>query len=233
MSRIGEKIKTMREAAGMNQKQLGKKVGVSESFINEVETGHKVMNEALIDKLSKILGKDLNDITMVSEEENAKEDFKEDFSTINRTKVKSSTHEQLKDDVKDIWNDAFGSVLKNVPCFRYDLKEVISKKQMILISNKIEGYAQDKVLFLQIENDDMVGFRIAQNDIAFGHITHELENNSICLIDYNSERVIRQIKKLDSSKVLLISNKGSIRTETAYIKDINILVKLDRVEIKL
>lgn len=227
MSRVGEKVKLMREAAGMNQKQLGKKIGVSEGFINEVEVGRRVINENLIEKISKILGKDINDITMTPEEDNVKEEFK----TANR--IKTNNNVKPKDEVQDIWSNAFGSVLKNVPCFKYDLKTATSVRQMPLISNKIEGHAQDKVLFLQIENDDMIGFRIAQNDIAFGYITHEIENNAICLIEYNSERVIRQIKKLDSSKVLLISNKGSIRTETAYIKDINVLVKLDRVEIKL
>lgn len=186
-----------------------------------------------MDRISKILGKDINDISMVTDEELKEEKVKDEKSFLDRTNFKNGSKEKQKEEVKDIWNDAFGSVLKNVPGFRYDLKDVIFKRQMPLVSNKVEGHAQDKVLFLQIQNDDMVGFRIAQNDIAFAHITHEIENNSICLIEYNSERVIRQIKKLDSSKVLLISNKGTVRTETVYIKDINVIAKLDWVEIKL
>ncbi|MEL7597913.1 MAG: S24 family peptidase, partial [Clostridiaceae bacterium] len=75
--------------------------------------------------------------------------------------------------------------------------------------------------------------RISKGDIAFAHITHEVQNNSICLIEYNGERKIRQIKKLDNTKLLLVSNKGSLRTETVGIKEIKVLVKLDRVEIKL
>jgi SOS-response transcriptional repressor LexA len=75
---------------------------------------------------------------------------------------------------------------------------------MPIISNKVDGYAQDKVLFLEIENDDMLGFRICSGDIAFAHLTHEIENNAIALVDYNGERVLRQIKTLDGNKILLI-----------------------------
>ncbi|MBC2580911.1 helix-turn-helix domain-containing protein [Clostridium sp. DJ247] len=222
MSRVGEKIKDTRIRVGMSQKQLAKKLGVAESFINEVENGRKVINQSLIDRISKVLGKDINDITMSFEEQVFQEDKKQDFSAKPEKKV-----------INEVWNEAFGSVLKNVPIYKYSLDRPIASRQLPLINNKVEGYAQDKVLYLEIEDDDMIGFRISKGDIAFGHITHELENNSVCLVEYNGERVIRQIKKLDNNKALLLSNKGSLRTETIEIRNIKVLVKLDRLEIKL
>lgn len=224
MSRIGEKISKARVKQGLSGKQLAKKLGVSESYISEVETGRRVINESMISKISKALGCDLNDIGMSFEEE----------VFVDEKVIKEEKPKNLRlDSVKDVWNDAFGSVLKSVPVYRYNLRDVVTTRQMPLISNKIEGYAQDKVLFLAIEDDDMIGLRIAKGDIAFGHITHDIQNNSICLIEYNGERVIRQIKKLDSNKVLLISNRGTLRTDTANVKDITVLVKLDRLEIIL
>lgn len=220
MSRVGIKIKEARLSSGMTEKQLAKKIGVSESFIKEVESGKKVVNESVMGKISKVLDKDLNDITMSFETEVfAKEEMVEPKKTIEK--------------VNDVWNDAFSSVLKTVPIYGYDLNKVLGGRQMPIMNNKIEGYAKDKVLFLEIEDDDMVGYRIAKGDIAFGHIIHEIENNSICLIEKSGERYIRQIKKLDSTKLLLISNKGSVRTETVGVKEIKVLMKLERVEIKL
>lgn len=220
MSRVGIKIKEARLSTGMTEKQLAKKIGVSESFIKEVESGRKVINESVMQKISKVLDKDLNDITMSFETEIfAKEEIVEPKKTIEK--------------VNDVWNDAFSSVLKTVPIYGYDLNKVLGGRQMPIMNNKIEGYAKDKVLFLEIEDDDMVGYRIAKGDIAFGHIVHEVENNSICLIEKSGERYIRQIKKLDSSKLLLISNRGSVRTETVGVKEIKVLMKLERVEIKL
>ncbi|MCT8977514.1 helix-turn-helix domain-containing protein [Clostridium sp. CX1] len=222
MSRVGEKIKSIRNSNGMSQKQLAKKLGVAESFVNEVESGRKVANQNLIDKLSKIFGKDINDITMSFEEQVFKEDKNQKYVA-----------EPKKESIKDVWNEAFGSVLKNVPVYKYDLQKAISTKQLPLINNKVEGYSQDKVLYLEVEDEDMIGFRIGKGDLAFGHITHEVENNSICLIEYNNSRALRQIKKLDNSKVLLISNRGTLRTETVGIKDLKVIVKLDRIEIRL
>ena len=231
MSRLGEVVQKVRIEAKISQKQLAKKLGVAESFIVEVESGRKVVNEALISRISKVLGRDLNDLSMPFEEES----FKQEQVLV---KESQSLKKPKLENVKDVWSDAFGSVFKTVPIYSYNLKDVQGIKQLPIISNKIEGYAQDKVLYLKIEEEDMIGFRIAQGDIAFGHITSEIENNSICLVEYkaaeySAQRAIRQIRKLDATKLLLISNKGSVKTETINVKDINVLVKLDRLEIKL
>lgn len=222
MSRIGDKIKNARETSKVTQKQLAKKIGVSEGFIKDIELGRKIINEDIMKRISKILGKDLNDITMSFEEEVLKEAKEEKLG-------KKHTIEK----VKDVWNDAFESVLKTVPVYGYDLNKVLKTRKIPIINNKIEGYGKDKVLFLNIENDDMIGLRMAKGDVAFGYITHEIYNDSICLIEHNDKRVIRQIKKLDGNKLLLISNGGSLRTETVTTKEIKVLVKLLKLEINL
>ena len=221
MSRVGDRIKQVRESKEISQKQLGKKIGVSEGFINEIEMGRKVINEKFLEKISKILGEEIED-TSVS--------FQDDESV---QEMKPKLERPSVGKVKEVWNDAFSSILKDVSIYKYDLNKAIGIKQMPIISNKVEGYAQDKVLFLEIENDDMLGFRICSGDIAFAHLTHEIENNAISLVDYNGERVLRQIKTLDSNKVLLISNRVSLRTDTVGHKDIKVIAKLDRVEFKL
>ncbi|MDP4144551.1 MAG: helix-turn-helix transcriptional regulator [Bacillota bacterium] len=227
MSRVGEKIKQLRLESGMNQKQLGKKLGVSESFVLEVETGRRVINENLMNRIAKVLGKDINDINMHDDEDNNKP------PVVNK-EIKIDKKGKNKDnDVNEVWSNALSSILKNVPVYRYDLNKPIAVKQMPVISNKIEGHSQDKVAFLTVEQDDMTSFRICRGDIAFGYVIHEVENNSICLVEYNNIRAIRQIKKLDSNKVLLISNGGNLRTETVNVKEIRPLLKLQKLEITL
>lgn len=225
MSRVGDKIKDSRIKAGLSQKALAKKLGVAEKFVNEVETGRRIINESVIQRLSKILNTDINDVNMVvTDEDLAKERAEEKVQRLKKPLKIEETNE--------VWNQAFGSVLKNVPIYDYSLGKVHGSRQLAVISNRIEGYGVNKVFYLIIENDDMIGFRISKGDIAFCHVINELENNSICLIEYNGKRTIRQIKKLDNSKVLLISNKGSVMTETVNLKDIKPLGKIDKVEIK-
>lgn len=220
MSRVGIKIKEARLSSKMTEKQLAKKIGVSESFIKDVELGRKVINEDVMSKISKVLEKDINDITMSFEAEVFKEELK--------VEPKKNLEK-----VNEVWDDAFSSVLKTVPVYGYDLNKALELRQMPVINNKIEGYGKDKVVFIEIQDDDMAGFRIAKGDIAFGHLSHEIENNAICLVEYNGQRVIRQIKRLDNTKLLLVSNKNSVRTETVGVKDIKVLVIFIKLEIKL
>ena len=104
MSRVGEKIKEARVKSGMTQKALAKKLGVAEKFINEVETGRRIVQESFIDKAAKILKTDLNDVSMVVTDEALMEERKS-YATINKKIAKIETEE--------VWDNAFSSVLKN------------------------------------------------------------------------------------------------------------------------
>src|SRR3712207_8559309 len=101
MSRIGSKIREARLKSNITEKQLAKKIGVSEKFIKEVESGKKVINESVMGKISKVLGKDLNDVTMSFEAE-----FYEEEKCQN-------TNKKTVETINDVWNDALGSVLKD------------------------------------------------------------------------------------------------------------------------
>ena len=223
MSRVGERIKEARDKSGMTQKALAKKLGVAEKFVNEVETGRKIINESLISKVSKVLNTDLNDINMVVTDEELQKELKAE-KQVRQTKPA---------EVNEVWNQAFGSVLKNVPIYDYSLAQVKGYKQLATASNKIDGHTANKVFYLRIENNDMTGYRIQENDLALCYSIKEIENNSICLVEFNGKRVIRQIKKLDNVKALLISNNGSMRTETANIKEVKAIAKLYRIEFDL
>lgn len=226
MSRVGEKIKEARLKSGMSQKVLAKKLGVAEKFINEVEMGRRVAQESLIDKASKILSADFNDVSMVVTDEALIEERK----AMSDVKNKSSKGNIEKDEV---WTNAFSSVLKNVPILDYSLKNNKGFKELPIHSNKVEGYSQDKVLYLEIQDDEMSGFRMLKGDLAFATLVKEVSNNGIFLVEYKGRRAIRQIKNLGNSKVLLVSNAGSLLTETMNFNEISVLAKLDRIEIKL
>lgn len=226
MSRVGEKIKEARLKSGMSQKLLAKKLGVAEKFINEIEMGRRVAQESLIDKASKILNADFNDVSMVVTDEALIKERK----AMSDVKNKSSKGNIEKDEV---WTNAFSSVLKNVPILDYSLKNNKGFKELPIHSNKVEGYSQDKVLYLEIQDDEMSGFRMLKGDLAFATLVKEVSNNGIFLVEYKGRRAIRQIKNLGNSKVLLVSNAGSLLTETMNLNEISVLAKLDRIEIKL
>lgn len=222
MSRVGENIKQAREKSGMTVKALAKKLGVAEKYLNEVEMGRKVAPESFIDKAAKVLKADLNDISMVVTDEALMEE-KKILKELPKRNIESS----------EVWTDAFSSVLRSVPIYNYSLSNKKGAKELPVHSNKIENYPQDKVFYLEIEDDEMNGFRMLKGDIAFAHSVKEVNNNGFFLIDYKGKRKIRQIKVLGNSKVLLVSNQGSLLTETMELKELDVIAKLERVEITL
>jgi transcriptional regulator with XRE-family HTH domain len=226
MSRVGEKIKEARLKSGMSQKILAKKLGVAEKFINEVELGRKVAQESFIDKAAKVLNTDFNDVSMVVTDEALLEE---------RKAIKESLAKKPKNKIEsdEVWTNAFSSVLKNVLIFDYSLQNKKGFKELPIHSNKIEGHPQDKVLYLEIQDDEMSGFRILKGDLAFAYLVKEISNNGIFLVEYKGKRAIRQIKSLGNSKILLVSNGGSLLTETMELKEVTVLAKLEKLEISL
>ena len=223
MSRVGQRIKEARLKSEMSQKVLAKKLGVAEKYINDVKLGRKVVQESFIDKAAKILNTDLNDINMVVTDEALMEERK--TLEVNKKPKKVETTE--------VWNDAFASVLKSVPIFDYSLNNIKGKKELPVRSNKVEGFPQDKVLYIEIQDNEMSGFRMIKGDLAFAHLVKEPSNNGIFLVDYKGERIIRQLKSLGNSKYLLVSNGGALMTETVTVKEFEVVAKLERIEITL
>ncbi len=227
MSRVGENIKKARLKSGLTQKALGKKLGVSDKFINEVELGRRVVQESFIERASKILNVELNDISMVVTDEVLAEEKK-----LERAQNRPIAMNK-KNETSEVWTDAFSSVLKKINIYDYNLKNIYGSKELPNYSGKVEGYPLDKVLYLKIQDNDMMGYRIMKDDLAFAHLVKEASNNGIFLVEYNGKRVIRQIKVLGNSKALLVSNEGSVRTETVELNSVRIIAKLERIEINL
>ncbi|MBE6053405.1 MAG: helix-turn-helix transcriptional regulator [Clostridium sartagoforme] len=228
MSRVGDKIKEARIQNGLSQKALAKKLGVAEKFINEVEMGRRIAQESFIDKASKILKADFNDVSMVVTDDALLEERK----TIKESK-NNFTEKHSNANKEEVWTNAFSSVLKNVPIFDYTLKNSKGFKELPIHSNKVEGFTQDKVLYIEVQDDEMSGFRMLKGDLAFASLVKEPSNNGIFLVEYKGKRAIRQIKLLGNSKALLVSNGGSLLTETMNLNEFSVLAKLERLEIKL
>ena len=229
MSRVGEKIKEARTKAGLTQKALGKKLGVSDKFINEVEMGRRVAQEGFIERAAKILNTDLNDISMVVTDEALMEERK----ITEGAKKEKKINAKILGETSPVWTDAFSSVMKKVIIYDYSLKKELGSKELPIYSNKVEGYPADKVLYIKVEDNSMSGFRMMKDDIVFGHLVKEVSNNGMFLIEYDNKRVIRQIKSLGGQKLLLIGNDGSAKTETIQVKEAKIIAKLERLEIQL
>jgi transcriptional regulator with XRE-family HTH domain len=233
MSRVGERIREERTKSGISAKELAKKLGLAESFVNDVEQGRKIVNENIINKIEKLFNTSLSEISFneVSEPiENIKE------AVVNKNMNKTVNKEVSKEVSKEInkqWEDAFSNILKKIPVCDINLKEINGYKYLPVIDKKIEGYSADKIMFVKVEDDSMRGFRLQKDDTVMIYQNTELSNNSLLLLRGENKNVIRQVKRLDANKALIISHSNELKTETRDIKSLNILGRCVKVEIEL
>lgn len=222
MSRMGSEISRLRKEAGMTQKQLAKLVGVTERFIEEIETGKKVLNSELIVRVSKALRQEVGKLDLYDEEEVSR-----------RPEPDKNVKKVIEKPVQAIWTDALAGVIMKVPVYDYKMDKAVDSKQLPIIANKVEGFPKDKVFYLTVEDNEMSGFRLAKGDLVLACSMQEVEKDAFYFIEQDGRKSIRQIKKLDHDKLLLVSNSGSLTTETNSKKDVRVLARLIRLEILL
>lgn len=231
MSRLGKKVKELRIAKGLSPKALGKKAGVSESFVLEVEDGRRILNESLANRLSKVLGSNLN--------ENG------DFYTADQEPVKAAprkpiTEERQKpqQDLKSSapapqWEHAFSSIIKDVPVFDQNMTRVVTHKKLVLQDNKVEGIPADKAFYIQLEEEHTAVHKLKKGDLVLLQKAAEIQSPGVYLIHYQNALRICEVKPLNSSLLLIGSGRGTLTSETAAIKDVTIMGRCIKAEVRL
>jgi len=68
MTSIHEKLKTMREKAGLRQEQIADYLGVTQTFISKVETGERNLTVDQLESLVNLYGYSLASFTKMEEE---------------------------------------------------------------------------------------------------------------------------------------------------------------------
>ncbi|MCC5912364.1 MAG: helix-turn-helix transcriptional regulator [Clostridiaceae bacterium] len=231
MSRVGKRVQEERIKKGMTPKQLGKKCGVSESFILDVESGKKIINDKLFGKISNVLGGNLEENMMLqasSEEDNKQEETiqRKTQDPVKPTLLKRKEVEPLAQ-----WGEAFSNIIKQVPIYDLEMTTIKSYKSFPIIDKKVEGFHPDKLIYVELEDDTLQQYRMKKGDQCLIYLNHEIINNSFQLVEYDNKRYLRKIKKVDGNNVQLIAGVQDGKAILKNPKDIKVLGRLIRVEI--
>jgi transcriptional regulator with XRE-family HTH domain len=217
MSAVGKKIQNARNASGISVKQLAKKLGVSVGFLEDIESGRKILNEDLIKKAEKIMHINLDE-DIFDNADGPVENLKE-------TSVNKNVNKQ--------WEDAFSHILKKIPVCDINFREIYEYRYLPIIDKKVDGYNPEKIKYIKAPDDSMRGFRIHKDDNLMLYENSEILNNSIELVEINGKRCIRQLKRLDANKVLIISHSNELKTETHDVKSFIVIGRCLKLEIEM
>lgn len=203
MNRLAMKIKEARIASGLTEKQLAKKCGLSVGYILQIESGKKIVNESIADKILKALG--------------TKEEFIKEEKPAPEPKIKkeaSRPHETVIAQPNAVWADALAGVIKKYPIQDIQSGKAEGYKELPIISKKIEGHHPDKIMFVKSPNDDMEAFRIQKGDVLTVFVTNDVKNDGIYLFEVSGKKMIRQLRKEANKQMRLskCSNDSSAKT---------------------
>ena len=231
MSRLGETIKAARLKAGMTPKALGKKCGVAESFINDVESGRKIVSDEQAQRILKVLGVK----NPVSTELEVAAEPAVELRPRPRPYVLPVQPKPTKEEVQetqastDAWLDALGGVVKRVPIVGSD-GVVIDHRLLPVIGGKNEGGHPDKVLYFRQEDDSLRGFRVYAGDLLLTVPANTPVDDAIMLLQIDGQRVARKVKKQDGGRLLLQSYNYEYEGKVVDLKTVLILGRCVRLE---
>lgn len=235
MSRMGETIRKARLAAGMTEKALGKKCGLAEIVVKDIESGRRVASDDQAQRMLKALGVQnpiSTELEVAAEPEiKLRPKPRPYVLPAERPEEEAATvASSVSEERGGAWLDALGGVVKRVP--------VCDEKGLVLdhvlepvIGGRIEGGSPDKVFYYRCPDDALAGYRIHAGDLLLTAPEKAPVDEAVMILERNGLRVARKVKKLEGGKLLLQSYDREFRAETVDLKTVLILgrcVRLSR-----
>ncbi len=237
-SRMGDIIKQARTAKGMTQKQLGKKAGMAESVIRDIEAGTRIISDEQSQRIMKILGVEGSVMPMTAEIDAANEGPVKlrpkprpyiIAAEPEDRKLTTEEKQQVEADASG-WLDALGGVLKRVPVVGED-GVVIDHRVQPVIGGRIEGGHPEKVVYFRMPDDSLSGFGIRAGDLLLCVPEPVPVDGAVMLLRKGDLRRARRVRKLPGAMVMLESYDREYRNETLALKEILFIgccVRLER-----
>ena len=229
MSRMGDTIRAARVQAKMTEKALGKKCGMAENVIREIEAGRRIVSDEQAQRILKILGVK----NPVSEElEVAAEPDVPLRPRPRPYKLPATEAEPQPAGDNAAWLDALGGVVKRVPVTDED-SNVVDHVLVPVVGGKIEGGAPDKVFLLPLPGRRFARLPHPCRRPAFVRAHAEGGGRGHLLFFINGKRVARKANKLDGGRVHLQSYDREFTSQTLPAAEARVLARCVKLERRL
>ena len=202
MSRLGDAIRKARLSAKLTEKQLGRKCGMAENVIKDIESGRRIVSDDQAQRILKLLGAD----SPVSTELDVAAEPEVKLRPRPRAYVVPAPvppeQQKAADEATDAWLDALGGVVRRVPVIDEN-GVAIDHVLTPIIDRRIEGGAPDKVLYFRMPDDSLRGFRVHAGDLLLTVPDNAAHDGALMLVEYKGKRIARKVQKLDGLRIQL------------------------------
>ncbi len=222
MNKTAEKIKLARLKKNMTTKALGKKCGLTANYIEQVESGKKIISESIASKIFAVLemkGDSLTQESIARQEEYVKK------RPVPQP-VKKVVHHSL--DLTPSWSGALDNILRKYPIYNAHTKKEVGIKTIPTLEKKVEGYHCDKISFIEVFDNTMAGYNILEDDLLMMFLTNDVTNDKIYYFEFENIPYIRKLRKEQNNRISLYSDNKTLTVDMNKIKLIGKIVKLER-----
>lgn len=238
MSRLGDLLKLERTRRGLSFKQAARLAGVSDKFLQDVETGKRIIADVEARRILTKMGVARETEAEFSLEDIAATvDLQSAVPGIARRAAPQRPQREEKapaDDKVDgsIWLDALKSVLRRVPVYNAAMREVGSR--LLPVENgKIHGAPADKVFYYQAPDNALRGFRVQKGDAVLIVPQSMSEDGALMLLDTPHGKILRMVKDMPRFQVMLQTYDGQFESDIVNLSDTVFLGKAVRLEAEL
>lgn len=223
MSRLGDAIRKARIAAKMSEKQLGRKCGMAETVIKDIESGRRIVSDDQAQRILRLLGAQSpvsTELEVAAEPEVKLRPRPRAY--VLPAKDVAPEQQRASDESTDAWLDALGGVVRRVPVTDPE-GVVIDHVLTPIIGGKIEGGAPDKVLYFRMPDDSLRGFRVHAGDLLLTVPESRAQDGALMLVEHRGKRMVRKLLKMDGMRIQMQSFDREFESVIAPAPEVRVL----------
>ena len=244
MSRLGDLIRLERTRQKLSYKQVARKCGVSEKYLEEVESGRRIIQDDQARRILRTMGmKEQTEADFTLDDIAATVDLQSAVPSIAKAAEKKLTKKEKHEgtDAEEdhsepvagsIWLDALSGVLKHVPVMNAAMKEV-GHRLLPITNGKIEGANPDKVYYLMAPDNDMRGFRVMKGDLVLVVPAQAPVDGALMVLDTPFGKILRKTVAMPNFQVMLQKYDQSCESEIKNLNAVTVVGRCVRLEAEL
>lgn len=219
MNRLAQKIRDARIKAKLTEKELSVKAGIQLSYLLQVESGKKVINEQMAEKILSVMGEE---VQFISDDQPEPEKIRTKAAPV-RESIKPITPNAQ-------WESVLAGVIQKYPVTGENSGKVLEFKELSIVNKKIDGIHFEKIMFVKVEQSDLPLLRIKKDDVISLHIMNTIENDSIYYLEVSGVKQIRMVRMDSSRKLQLLKGFNDNSPQIFNPSDVKVIGKCIKVE---
>lgn len=231
MNPIAEKIRGLRLKSGMSEKELAKKCGLSPSYITQIESGKKIINETAAASILKAFGETVETAlgNYMDDSQEAPPAPKPQKPAAQMSKPAAPVTQV---EVNDQWAGALSGIIKKFPIVDMRTGKSVGEKELPVLNKKIEGIPWEKLAFYQTADDEAESFRIHSKCVLWVNLMDQMQSDAVYLIERGGKKQICRLKK-EYGQLLVHKKPKDLHPEACDPKSVKIVGQCLRVEFQL